>query len=64
MRKQSKVDAFFKRNNDEIQASNEPSNSFVETDQLNSKYYLAKSFRNEIKEGFDMNMLERDPRLR
>ena len=64
MKKSSTIDAYFKRKNVEIQTSNEPSNPSVEIDQSNSEKRPTKSLRVEIKEGFDINSLERDPRLR
>ncbi|XP_042400838.1 uncharacterized protein LOC121990842 [Zingiber officinale] len=62
MKMSQTIDAFFKRKNDEIRASQ--SNPTTNIDHLNFESRPAKSLRVEINERFDIQSLERDPGLR
>ncbi|XP_073121559.1 uncharacterized protein [Henckelia pumila] len=62
MKKPQTIDAFFKRKNDEIQASQ--SNITTDIDHLNFESRPAKSLRVEINERFDIQSLVRDQGLR
>ena len=64
MKKSYTIDAFFKRKNAENLKSSEESHSSIDPDPLNSESRPTKSARVEIKIGFDINLLERDPGLR
>ncbi|XP_060965214.1 uncharacterized protein LOC133034190 [Cannabis sativa] len=61
MRKPATIDTFFKRKNSEASTSNVSSISPVDIDHVNFENRSAKSLRLDIKEGFDINSLERDP---
>ncbi|XP_042414073.1 uncharacterized protein LOC122002799 [Zingiber officinale] len=62
MKKSQTIDAFFKRKNDEIRASQ--SNITTNIDHLNFESRLAKSLGVEINKRFDIQSLERDLGLR
>ncbi|XP_060974109.1 uncharacterized protein LOC133039273 [Cannabis sativa] len=64
MKKSTTIDAFFKRKNVEVSTSDVSSNLSVDVDHENSKNRPTKSLRLDIKEGFDINLLERDPGIR
>ncbi|KAM6553414.1 hypothetical protein CsatB_014176 [Cannabis sativa] len=64
MKKSTTIDAFFKRKNVEVSTSDVSSNLSVDVDHQNSKNRPTKSLRLDIKEGFDINLLERDPGIR
>jgi hypothetical protein len=64
MKKSTTIDTFFKRKNVEVSTSDVSSNLSVDVDHQNSKNHPTKSLRLDIKEGFDINLLERDPGIR
>ncbi|KAM6586353.1 hypothetical protein CsatA_008958 [Cannabis sativa] len=66
MKKSTTIDTFFKRKNVEVSTSDVSSNPSVsvDVDHENSKNRPIKSLRLDIKEGFDINSLERDPGIR
>ncbi|XP_060972576.1 uncharacterized protein LOC115696806 [Cannabis sativa] len=64
MKKSTTIDTFFKRKNVEVSTSKVSSNPSVDVDHNNSKNRPTKSLRLDIKEGFDINSLERDPGIR
>ncbi|XP_060959259.1 uncharacterized protein LOC115723776 [Cannabis sativa] len=64
MKKSTRIDAFFKRKNVEVSTSDVSSNLSVDVDHKNSKNRPTKSLRLDNKEGFDINLLERDPGIR
>ena len=64
MGKPSTIELFYKRLNDKISESTKQSSSSIDVDSLNVDNRPTKSQRVEIKEGFDINSLQRDPGLR
>ena len=64
MKKSYTIDAFFKRKNVENLKPNEESHFSIDFNPLNSESCPTKFARVEIKTRFDINLLERDLRLR
>ena len=64
MGKPSIIEWSYKRTNDKISESTKQSSTFIDVDSLNVDNRPTKSQRVEIKEGFDINSLQRDPGLR
>ena len=63
MKKSYTINASFKRKNVENLKSSEELHSSIDPNSLNYKSSPTKSVRVEIKTRFDINLLERDPRL-
>ena len=64
MGKPSTIESFYKRTNDKISESTKQSSSSIDVDSLNVDNRPTKSQKVKMKEGFHINSLQRDPRLR